>query len=177
MRRHVSIFTLTAIAFVLLAAPSIASAQWGRSDRDGYHERNLHAAIFNLRNRSREFARRVENDLNRRQVGDRRTSARIASAARSFRNSADDLHDDWRDRRFERIESRVNRILDQGFDLDRIIAITGISEGVQRDWQVIRRDLGALERHYTGYLRNNRRDERNSGNGTWGRNSRYRFPF
>ena len=97
MKRHVSIFTLTAIAFVLLAMPSVVSAQWGRSDRDGYHERNLHVAIFNLRNRSREFARKVENDLNRRQFGDRRTSGRIAGAARSFRNTADDLHDDWRE--------------------------------------------------------------------------------
>ena len=177
MRRHVSIFTLTAIAFGLLAAPSIASAQWGRPDRDGYHERNLHAVIFNLRNRSRDFARRVESEMNRRQFGDRRTSGRIAGAARSFRNSADDLHDDWRDRRAERLEQRVNRVLDQGFDLDRIVAITGMSDGVQREWLLIRRELGALERHYAGYVRNSRRDERNSRNDTWGRNSRYRFPF
>lgn len=177
MRKSFSLFTLTAMAFLTLIVPSTASAQWGRNNDDRYYERNLHTVIFNLKNCSREFARRVERDVDRRQFDGRRTGDRIKGVARGFRNAADDLEDDWRDRRHDRLENRIVRVLDLGFDMDRIVSIAGLSADIQRDWQRIRRDLGALERYYSDYRRYDRRDERNSGNWSYGRNSTWRFPF
>ena len=72
MTRLRNIIALTAFALMVLALPSVASAQWRDRDRnDDYYgnnrnNRNIRATIQNLKNRSRNFERRIERIDDRR---------------------------------------------------------------------------------------------------------------
>ena len=74
MNRYKSLVAVFAFALLVLSLPVVASAQWRDNRRnDDYYgnnrsNRNLNATIKNLKNRSRQFERRIDRELDRSRI-------------------------------------------------------------------------------------------------------------
>jgi hypothetical protein len=197
MNRFKRLITLFAFSVLVLGLPTLASAQWrdrdrnddddyrtdrrNRNDDDDYrnnrgYNRNLQATIKNLKNRSKEFARRLdrESDNNRNdRYGnyryDRRQLTRLAA---DFKEAADDLNDSYDNRRdTSRSESDARRVLQLGQQLDNELNRARLSRNIQSDWSRIRQDLNILANAY----RYNNGNTRNRNNTDW--RNRLPWPF
>ena len=78
MTRFKNLIAVFAFSLLVLALPTIASAQWRDRDRDnddynrnGRYNRNLESTIKNLKNRSKDFARKLDRELDRSRYDDR----------------------------------------------------------------------------------------------------------
>lgn len=130
--------------------------------------RNLQATIKNLKNRSKEFARRLDRELDRSRYDDNRREDQLNRLARDFREAADDL-DDVYDKRsdYRRSQDEAQRVIRLGRQLDGALRRARLSYSLENDWNRIRQDINTLSNAY----RYNNRDNRN--NGGW----RDRFPW
>ena len=184
MNRFKNLFAVFAFALMVLALPSMASAQWRDRDRDrdddyynrnnGRYNRNLEGTIKNLKNRSREFARRLDRELDRSRYDDRRREDRINDLAQEFVDATRRLDDEYDGRRdYNDSNNEAQRVLQVGQRLESALYRARLSYNVQNDWNRIRQDLNILRNAY-GY-NNNRRNDRNDrrSNGDW----RNRLPF
>ena len=189
MTRLRNIIALTAFALMVLALPSVASAQWRDRDRnDDYYgnsryNRNIRATVQNLKNRSRNFERRIERIDDRRD--DRRDrndrydpwgrnrnsgyySNNLENLAERFRDAADDLADAYGNgRNLNGSRDEAQRVLQLGSQIDNELARSRSNRNAQREWDQIRYDLRVISDVYGyGNYRNNR-------SGDW----RNRIPF
>lgn len=190
MTRLRNIIALTAFALMVLALPSVASAQWRDRDRnDDYYgnnrnNRNIRATIQNLKNRSRNFERRIERIDDRRD--DRRdrndrydpwnrnnrnggyASDNLENLAERFRDAADDLADAYGNgRNLNGSRDEAQRVLQIGSQIDNELARTRSNRNAQREWSQIRYDLRVISEVYGGG------NYRNNRSGDW----RSRVPF
>lgn len=195
MNRFKKLITMFAFSLLVLGLPTLASAQWrdrdrdrnddyrtdrrNRDDDDDYYrnnrryDRNLQATIRNLKNRSREFARRLDRELDRSRYDDRNREDQLNRLARSFKDAADDLDDAYDNRRdFRRSEDEARRVIQLGQQLDNALGRSRLNYNVQGDWNRIRQDLNSLANAY-GYNYNNRNRNRNTGD--W--RNRLPWPF
>jgi hypothetical protein len=201
MNRVKNLIAVFAFSLLVLILPSNASAQWGNGGYGGYgngsYNRNLNSTIKNLKNRSREFAKRIDRELDRGRYDGSRREDRLNDLAREFRDAADNLDDeydnngDYRDSYDE-----AQRVLRLGSQIDRAISRARLSYNVQNDWNRIRQDLQVLANAYNnGNYNRNRRNNRNGdwddddddddynrrrnrrNNGDWRRNIPFPFPF
>jgi hypothetical protein len=180
MNRTKKLIAFFAFALMILALPSIASAQWRdnrRNDddynRSGRYNRNLESTIKNLKNRSREFARRLDRELDRGRYNDRNREDRLNNLADQFSDAArrlDDRYDGRRD--YNRTSDEARRVIQLGQQLDSALYRARLNYNVQNDWNRIRQDLDILADAY-GY--NNRNNRRNSGG--WRNNVPFPLPF
>ena len=179
MNRFKNLFAVLAFSLIVLALPTIASAQWRDRDRDddynrnrnGRYDRNLESTIRNLKNRSREFARRLDRELDRSRYDRRNREDRLNDLAEDFRNATarlDDEYDGRRDYRDSQDEAR--RVLQLGNQLSNALYRSRLGYNVQNDWNRIQQDLDVLARAF-GY---NNRSNRNR-NDDW--RNRLPFPF
>ena len=183
MNRFKNLIAVFAFSLMVLALPSIASAQWRdnrRNDddynRSGRYNRNLESTIKNLKNRSREFARRLDRELDRSRYDNRNREDRINNLAEDFQRAAkrlDDRYDNRRDYNSSYDEAR--RVIQLGQQLDSVLYRARLSYNVQGDWNRIRQDLDILADAYGYNNRNNRNDRRNSGG--WRNNIPFPLPF
>ena len=176
MNRFKNLVAVFVFSLIVLALPTIASAQWRDRDRDddynrnGRNNRNLQATIKNLKNRSREFARRLDRELDRSRYDNRNREDRLNDLAEDFRNAAarlDSEYDGRGDYRDSQDEAR--RVLQLGQQLGNAISRSRFSYNVQSDWNRIRQDLDALSRAFSY----NNRNTRSNRNDDW----RSRLPF
>jgi chromosome segregation ATPase len=195
MNRFKRLITMFAFSLLVLGLPTLASAQWrdrdrnddyrtdrrNRDDDDDYYrnnrryDRNLQATIRNLKNRSKEFARRLDRELDRSRYDDRNREDQLNRLARSFKDAADDLDDAYDNRRdLRRSEDEARRVIQIGQQIDNALYRLRLSYNVQGDWNRIRQDLNALGNAY-GYNYNNRNRNRNDRNGDW--RNRLPWPF
>ena len=190
---------LVAFSLMVLALPSLASAQWRDRDRDrdddyygnrdrnrndnygnGSYNRNLQATVKNLKNRSRQFERRLDRDLDNSRYDDRRREDNLNALADSFTRATenlDDAYDNSRD--YNRSADEARRVLDLGRQLDRALSRARLGGNALNEWNRISQDLNVLANAY-GYNNNNRnnRNNRNSrNNGSWRNNIPFPFPF
>ena len=194
MKNKSRFFALAALSFATLAMmPSAASAQWGifggngSYNRNSSYVRNSRAMVVTLNNHSREFARRLDRELDRSRYNGRWNEDRLNAMAREFYQAADDLEDNWGNGRYgNRNDNDLRRVLMLGGSLDRELSRARLSWSLQSDWSRIREDLDRLRysaSNFGGYDDNNGWGRGNNGNGNWNRgnnsdqNRKNRFPF
>ena len=181
MNRFKNLFTIFAFSLLVLALPTIASAQWRDRDRDrdddynrsGRYNRNLESTIRNLKNNSREFARRLDRELDRSRYDDRNREDRLNNLADEFRRAAARLDDEYDGRRdFRDSEDEARRVIQLGQQLGNALYRSRLGYNIQGDWNRIQQDLNVLSNAY-GY--NDRYNRRNNRNDNW--RNRIPFPF
>ncbi|CAN5631235.1 hypothetical protein BH20ACI4_BH20ACI4_13530 [soil metagenome] len=197
MNRYKSLVAVFAFALLVLSLPVIASAQWrdNRRNDDNYgnnrSNRNLNATIKNLKNRSRQFERRIDRELDRSRINGSRREDRINGIAAEFARATDRLdrkYDNRRDYRNSQDEAR--RVLQLGSQLDRALSRGRLNYNIQNDWNRIRQDLrilgNAFGGNYNDDYRNNRRgrnddydddDDRRDRNRNTDWRNKIPFPF
>lgn len=188
MNRFKSLVAVFAFSLLVLSLPIVASAQWRdnrRNDDDYYgnsrYNRNLQSTVRNLKNRSKQFERRVDRELDRSRYDERRREDRINDLAKDFARAADRLDDEYDNRRdYNNSRDEAQRVLQLGSQLDRVISRARFSNNIQSEWNRIRQDLQVLGNAYGGnYNNGNRRgrndDNRNRRNDDW--RNRLPFPF
>lgn len=183
MNRFKNIISLFAFSLLVLGVPTLASAQWRDRDRNddyyGRNNRNINSTVRNLKNRSSQFERRLDRELDRSRYDDRRREDSLNELAERFAKAADDLDDAYDNNRdYNRSSDEARRVLDLGSQLDRALSRVRLNSNVNNDWNRIRQDLDVLANAY-GYNNNNRnnRNNRNSRNGDWRNNIPFPFPF
>ena len=201
MNRFRNLIGIFAFALLILSLPSVASAQWRDNDdddddyyrnerrdnrrgnrrnddynRNGRNNRNLQATIKNLKNRSNQFERRLDRELDNSRYDDRRREDRINQIAEDFANATENLDRAYDGRGdYQQSYDEAQRVLQLGNQLERAISRARLSGNVQNDWSRIRQDLNVLANAYNYNNNNNRNNRRNrqSNNGDW----RSRIPF
>ena len=183
MNRFKNLFAIFAFSLLVLALPTIASAQWRDRDRDrddddyynrGRYNRNLQGTVKNLKNRSREFQRRLDRELDRSRYDDRNREDRLNTLAEDFRRATADLDREYDGRRdYNDSYDEAQRVLQLGRQLGNALYRSRLSYNVQNDWNRIQRDLDVLANAY-GYDNRNNRNRRNR-NDDW--RNRLPFPF
>jgi hypothetical protein len=181
MNRFKNLIAIFAFSLVVLALPSVASAQWrdNRRNDDDYgrgsrYGRNLESTIKNLKNRSREFARRLDRDLDRSRYDNRNREDRLNDLAEDFKNAAARLDGEYDNRRdYNNSSDEARRVIQLGQQLDNALYRSRLN--VQGDWNRIRQDLDVLADAYGYNNRGNRNNRRNSGG--WRDNVPFPLPF
>ncbi len=167
MNRYKSLVAVFAFALMVLSLPVIASAQWrdNRRNDDYYgnsrYNRNLNATIRNLRNRSKQFERRIDRELDRSRIDGTRREDRINAIAADFARAAERLdreYDNRRDYRDSRNEAQ--RVLQLGSQLDRVLSRARLSYNIRNDWNRIRQDLRIISNAFGGYYNDDYRNDR-----------------
>lgn len=164
MIRFKNIFTLLALTLLVLSLSIVASAQY-RNDRNndrygnGNYNRNLRATVVNLKNNSRRFERTLDRSLDRSRYDDRRREENINQLADNFTKAANDLEDEFDNRRDYRDSAdEARRVLQYGSQLDRAVSRLRLDRNVQNEWNQIRRDLQVLANAYNNNYNNDRYD-------------------
>lgn len=189
MNRFRNLIGVFAFALLILSLPAIASAQW-RNDRDnddyrndrrnGNYNRNLQSTIKSLKNRSNQFERRVDRELDNSRYDDRNREDRINQIARDFANAAEDLDSEYDGRGdYQDSYDEAQRVLQLGNQLDRVLRRARLSNNLENDWNRISQDLNVLANAYNYNNNNNRNNRRNrqSRNGDWRDNIPFPLPF
>jgi hypothetical protein len=181
MKRFTNLASVFALALAVLILPSVVSAQWGnnRNDddyyRNGSYNRNIRGTIQNLKNRARNFERRLDRvDDNDRWGNNNRRVDNLQQLADRFVRATDDLADEYgngRDMRGSRDEAR--RVLDIGSQIEHSLYNSRSNRNAGNDWNRISSDLRALADAYGLNYNNNGRNR----NGNWRDRVPYPLPF
>ena len=192
MNRFRNLIGVFAFALLILSLPTVAAAQWRDDDgyrndrrdnrrnddynRGGRNNRNLQATIKNLKNRSNQFERRLDRELDNSRYDDRRREDRLNQLARDFANATERLDSEYDGRGdYQDSYDEAQRVLQLGNQMDRAISRARLNGNIQNDWSRISQDLSILANAYNYNNNNNRNNRRNrqGNNGDW----RSRIPF
>jgi hypothetical protein len=193
MKRFTKMASIFALALVVLALPAIASAQWrdrdrdddrygrnddryGRNDDDYYrnsrYNRNLRGTIQSLRNRARNFERRIDRIDDRRddRYGRRDRFDNLEQLADRFARATDNLADEYgRGRDMNNSRDEARRVLDIGSQIESILYNSRSNRHAMGEWNQISNDLRILADAYRLNYYNGGRNR----SGDW----RNRVPF
>ena len=191
MKRFTQIASIFALALVVLALPSIASAQYRDRDRDDdYYGRNdnygnsrynnnIRGTIQNLKSHARNFENRLDRIDNRndRYGNDRygRNNNRydnLEELSDRFSRAAGDLADAYgRGRNMNNSRDEARRVLDIGSQIENVLYRSRGNRNATGEWNQISRDLRIISDAYgLNYYNGNRN---RNGSGDW----RNRVPF
>src|SRR5688572_20610351 len=103
MKRFINLASILALSLIVLALPMAASAQWRDRDDDYYgngnarYNRNIRGTIQNLKNRARNFERRLDRIDDRRndRYGRSNRIEDLENLADSFARATADLEDEY----------------------------------------------------------------------------------
>ena len=176
-RRRI-IQTVIASALMAVFLPVVASAQWGNNDRWGrndnrYENRTLRDAARRVDDRSGDFQRHLDSALDRSRYDNSRREDNINLIAAEFRNAASQFRNrigDGRD--FNRASNEVQRLLQLGSRIDRLVGRLRLDSRTQSDWSQIRQDLRVIGDFYRGNYNNGgygRGNDRNRNDDWWRR--------
>jgi hypothetical protein len=186
MNRFKKLVAVFAFSLMVLALPSIASAQWrdnddynrnnGRNNRSNGYDRNLQGTIKSLKNLSAQFERQLDRALDRSRADGTRREDTLNELAERFKDAADDLDDAYDNRRdYSRSADEARRVLSIGSQIDRAISRGRNLRNVQNNWRNIERNLQVLARAYNQSYNNRNNDNYENRRGN--RNNRRNFPF
>jgi hypothetical protein len=183
MNRVRNIISLSTFALVMIALPTIASAQWnggyGGYGNNGRYNSNIRGTVESLRNRARNFARNVDRIDDRRDDrqggwGNNNRSDRfdqLDTVAERFARATENLRNEYgRGRNLDNSRDEAQRVLELGSQIDQIIyngRRRNNNNRVAGDWNQIRNDLRIIADAYGNGNYNGGR------NGNW----RDRMPF
>ncbi|HXG85153.1 MAG TPA: hypothetical protein VNI84_14125 [Pyrinomonadaceae bacterium] len=163
MNRLRNLTAIFAFALLILGLPTFASAQWGNNRNGGYgngsSNRNLQGTIKNLKNRSSQFERRIDRELDNSRYDGRQREDRVLQLAHDFKDATERLDRAYDNRGdYSRSQNEARRVLDLGSQLDRVISRLRTNSNVGSDWNRISQDLNVLRNayNYNGNRRNNR---------------------
>ena len=128
MNRFRNLVTVFAFSLLILGLPAIASAQWRNDDdnnRNGRNRnnRNLEATIKNLKNRSQQFERALDRELDRDRYDRNNRGDRIEDLAEDFRDAAKRLDNEYDGRNdYDDSSDEASRVLQLGSQLDRALS-------------------------------------------------------
>jgi hypothetical protein len=183
MKGFTKIASIFALALIVLALPSIGSAQrrdrdrdddyYGRNDDDNYrnsgYNRNIRGTIESLRNRARNFERRIDrvDDRNNGRYGNNRYD-NLEELSDRFSRATDKLADEYgRGRNMNNSRDEARRVLDIGSQIENVLYRSRTNRNAAREWDQISRDLRVIANAYNlNYSTRGR-------NGDW----RNRVPF
>ena len=191
---------LTGLAFSLLvvALPTVASAQWGGNNRDrdddnygrnggynrnggygnnGYYNGQLKSTIKRLKNDSKDFAKFVDRDLDNSLYNGSDREDRLNDLVKDFRNAANRLEDRFDERNINRTSGEVQNLLSIANQVDRAISRARLSYNVENYWNNIRYQLNDISNAYGYNYNNNNRNNRGRGNRNGNGDWRNRVPF
>ncbi len=203
MKSIKGLIALGVFSLVVLALPSVASAQWrdrgrnddyGRNGNQGYNS-DIRGTIQNLKNRAKSFEKATNRIEDRRDDRDDRWGnnrnggwgnnnggygngnvGRIENLADQFKKATDDLADDYGNGRdLRNSEDEARRVLDIGNQIDQELRNIRGGQQLSNEWGAIRQDLNVIGQvyGYGGYNNNRNRNGTNNRNGDW----RNRIPF
>lgn len=195
MKRFTKIASIFALALVVLALPSLASAQrrdrdyrnddyYGRNNRndDDYYgnnryNRNIRGTIQNLKNRARNFERRLDRVDDRnddRWNGRYNNTGNLEQLADRFARATKDLADEYGNgRNLNGSRDEARRVLDIGSQIENAMYRSRLNRNVSNDWNQISYDLRILADTYGLSYYNGNRNRNRNGSGDW----RNRVPF
>lgn len=187
MNRIKKLAAIFAFSLLILGLPTLASAQWRDRDRDrdddnygrngGYYNRGqLQSAIERLKNNSKEFARRLDRELDNSRYSN---DDRLLDLAKDFRKAADRLEDEFDGgRNLNSSSDEARRVIDLGRQLNNELYNARLSYNIENDWNSMRQDLRTISNAYGyGNYDNNRRNRRGNGNGNGGWRNKLPFPL
>ncbi len=192
MNRFRNLIAVFAFSLLILAIPTIASAQFGnnrndddyyRNDRNsrndddydnngnngyygGYNNRALQSTIRSLKNDSRQFARQLDDALDRSRINGSDREDRLNELAKDFAKAADRLDsrfDNGRD--LNRSQNEARRVLELGSQVERALSRTRLNYNGGY-WDRINQELRQVADayNYNSNNRNNRNDRNNRNN-------------
>lgn len=188
MNKIKQFLTLGVFSLVVLALPSVASAQWGGNGpygNNGYYG-DIKGNLENLKRNAERFEK-TSNRVNDRSNGRwGNNTERIEDLADDFKKATNKLVKDYgKGRNLDNSRDTARRVLDLGNRIDQAIYNSRGNGQLQNEWNMMRHDLNAVAQTY-GYNNNgwgnrnqypnNRYPGRNrnrNGNGDW----RNRVPF
>ena len=196
MNRFKNLIGVLAFALLVLSLSAVSASAQRRDDNDdddyyrnerrnrrddddnrNGNNRNLKSTIKNLKNRSQQFERRLDRELDNSRYNDRNREDRINQIAEDFANAAENLDDQYDGRGdYQNSNDEAQRVLQLGNQLDRAFQRTRLNGNLQNDWNRIRQDLAVLANAYNYRNNRNNRNNRNrqgNSNGDW----RNRIPF
>jgi len=175
MNRIKNIIALAAFSLMVLALPSVASAQWRDRDygrNNGYYG-NIRQNIQNIKNRAKTFERLADryDDRNDDRWGNRGGyNNDLEGLARNFRNAVDDLSRAYNNGRNQnRSDDEARRVLNIGNQISQEVYRSRVNNNMRYEWDQINNDLDVIAAAYgynnNGRYRNNR--NRNGRNFPW----------
>lgn len=184
MNKVKGFIAISVFSLVVLALPSVASAQWFPGGNDPYYrggqDRDLRDVARRLKDDARNFERLVENETryndrnrNRGRWGSwgNNDASNLRSLANDFRRAADHFQSKYGNgRNLRNSEDAAYRLLQSAQRLDQAIQSSRTNNRLRSDFSRMRRDLNMIAQTY-GYNRNNRYP--NDRSGDW----RNRVPF
>ena len=196
MNKVKNFIAISAFSLMVLALPSAVSAQWFPGGNNGPYYggqgRDLRHVADRLKDRSRDFEKRVDNVVDRRD--DRRDNrggwgnnrggwgnqgyyqGDLKQLAGDFRRAADHFEDKYGNgRNLRNSEDAARRLLDSATRLENAMRGMRMNNQLMGQWNSMRGDLNMVANTY-GYNYNRGRNTRNGGNnrnGDW----RNRIPF
>ncbi|HMJ08695.1 MAG TPA: hypothetical protein VK468_06800 [Pyrinomonadaceae bacterium] len=192
MNRLRSIIAIAAFSLLVLALPSIASAQYrdrdddyygngrnnnGRNGNNGYYG-DIRGTLDSLKDKARNLETRSDRIDDRR---DDRNNGRYGNSYGNleqltdrFRDATKDLANAYgRGRNLNGSADEARRVLDIGSQIDQEMSQSRSNRGVQNQWNQIRNDLRTVANTYNMNYNGNGNSNRNRNNGNW----RNRFPL
>lgn len=175
MNRIKNLIGIAVFSLMVLALPSVASAQWrdrdyGRngSNNTGYYG-NIRQNIQNIRNRAKTFERLANRNDDRWGRNNGNYGNNLDGLARSFRSAIEDLSRAYNNGRNQnRSDDEARRVLDIGSQISQELYRSRSGNDMRYEWNEINNDLDVIAAAY-GY--NNDGRYRNN------RNRNGRFPF
>ncbi len=185
MSRYKRALSVIAMAVMVMSLSIVVSAQWrdgrgnrGNNDRYGNgsygnatYNRNLDSTIRNLRDKSRNFERILDRELDRSRIDGTRREDRLNDLAHKFKDAADDLDGAYkRGRDFNRSRDEAQRVINYGSQLDRALSNSRLGRNytLQSAWDNIEYDIRVISDAYNLNY-NDRRNNRNR-NDSYNRN-------
>jgi hypothetical protein len=187
MNRLNRLIGIAAFSLIVLGLPAIASAQWGGNNggygyptggNGGYGNNGRYGGygsngdqrsiIRDLKNRTREFQRELDRDLDNSRYNGSRREDQINQVARDFRNAVNNLDSNGRD------YNEIRHVQQLGSEMDRMIGRSGIGYTTRGLWQSVRSELQALGGN--GYYDNSRNNRNRRNNRGWGNGNRNGLP-
>jgi hypothetical protein len=173
MNRFRSLISIAAFSLAVLCLPAIASAQYGGYGNGGYGNNGRYgnggygdtrSIVKDLKNKSKDFQRQVDRDLDNSRYNGSRREDEINGLAQQFRNAVNRLDSNGRS---NNNDYRMQEVFNLASQIDRSIGRRGLSYNSQGIWQSIRYDLQQLGQYNGGGYNNNRRT-----NGGWNNGNR-----
>lgn len=198
MNRISKWLALGTFAFVVLALPSAASAQWYPGGNGGYgnYNRDLRGVADRLVSQSKNFERRVDNTVDRRNDRNDRWGNRggwgnnrgsygggyysddLKQMAGDFRRAAEHFEKKYGNGRdLRNSEDAARRLLDTASRMDNALRGAGYNNALASQWNSMRNDLNMVASTYGYGNYNNRGNNRNNRNRNGGWINRLPFPF
>lgn len=164
MKSIINLFALGAFSLMVLALPSVASAQYYPNGGygNGSYNRNIKGTVQNLKNRARNFERTTNRIEDRRDDRDDRWRNRnggwnggniekIEDLADDFKKATDKLADKYGNgRNLNNSRDAARRVLDLGGQIDQAMSRMRGNSMMSREWNMIRQDLNVIAQVY-GY--------------------------